>query len=86
MRESFATNLSMLPALNIRDPEPPSPLPTARRKLSPTAPKAIEVANPPYCHNRPKRDEGTRDSCIWNGLAAESPLGSDIKFYTDTVS
>lgn len=61
--DSFATIRSMLPALNII--EPLSWLPVARRKPSPTAPNAIEVARPPYCHNLPSREDGTRDSSIW---------------------
>jgi hypothetical protein len=54
----------MFPALNITDPASPLLFPVALRKVSPRAPKAIEVANPPYCHNLPNREEGTRDSDI----------------------
>ena len=52
----------MFPGLSIKEPPFDAALPVTRRRLSPTAPKAMLVARPPYCQSLLKREAGTRDS------------------------
>jgi hypothetical protein len=59
---SLATRRFMLASLSMRLPS--APLPVKRLSPSPTAPKAMLVASPPYCHSLPNLDSGTLDSRI----------------------
>ena len=60
--------------------EPPIAVldPVALRKVSPTAPNAIEVANPPYSQILPNRDEGTLDSRSLNCFEGLATILSSI--------
>src|SRR4051812_3995467 len=62
MRDSFATRISKLPGLSIKEPVADAAPPVSRRKPSPTAPSAMFVPKPAYCHMRPNLDDGTLDS------------------------
>ena len=64
IRESLETSLFMFASLIISEVGCAVLDFATRRKLSPTAPNAMDVASPPYCQNLPSRDEGTLDSFI----------------------